>query len=137
MATFYKSNPMPTSGAIFVTNPRRRRRRNAWFAPAEELEVKIGKDGSPVMRHGKVVMYHPAHSEAAKSSTYAQRGKVWANTAEGKKAKKIQQATVSLRRLLPKTSKGSGKGFITKGQIEEIIQKKGSGADVFFNIPFS
>tara|TARA_B100000287_G_scaffold434892_1_gene500840 strand:- start:1753 stop:3786 length:2034 start_codon:yes stop_codon:yes gene_type:complete len=132
MATFYKSNPMPTSGAIFVTNPRRRRRRNAWFASKEDLRVKLDKNGDPVIRHGEVVMYHPAHSEAAKSSDYASRGKVWAGTQAGKAAKKIQKATVSLRNLLPKTSKGSGRGLITKDQIKEIIEKKGSGATSLF-----
>ena len=133
MATFYKSNPMPTSGAIFVTNPRRRRRRNAWFAPEEELEVKTDEDGKPIFRHGKVVMYHPAHAEAAKSSAYARRGGIWSSSAEGKEAKKIQKAAVSLRSLLPKTSKGSGRGLITKTQIKEIIKEKGSGAKALFN----
>lgn len=120
MAKFFRSNPMPTTGALFVTNPRRRKRRNAWAAPKDELRMRAG-------RYGQQIAYHPAHSEAAASSAYARRGSAWLGTDSGKEAKKVQRATIRLKSLLPKTAKGKGRDLLTKTQIKEIVKKNSVG----------
>ena len=122
MPILYKNNPMPLDGALFVTNPRRRRKvrsNNHKFDRFVAEHEGLSRVDVTDMHHSKKKGYAPKR--------YAKLRKKYLKTYMGDKEQRVLSGVV--RRAVSKMMIGEGKGkAAAKAHATQMLKKKGFSA---------